>query len=180
MWQILIIPVKVVYDSPKLSQVVHNRGHGFPKDLKSLQGCTSLPTHDNRLFMPRGSDLFQGGRQRVEGSTLFAANLSMIICEELPAIPVRGTPGVTSDTNPLDPRPYPHTYVASSSTCIKPWRQSRGSWIDVRTLVVNRITISPMHGCTLVLVPYTENSSLQDGSDWTKTTQPVAFLSEPG
>ena len=116
---ILIIPVKVVYDLlnfPKSSITVDT---AFRK-IKSLQGCTSLPTHANRLLTPHGSSLFRGGRQRVEGSTLFAANLSMIICVELPAIPVRGTPGVTSDTNPLDPRPYPHTYVASSSTCIKP------------------------------------------------------------
>ena len=50
-------------------QVVHNRGHGFPKDL-SLQGCTTLPTRANRLLMPQVTSSF-GGRQRVEGYTLF-------------------------------------------------------------------------------------------------------------
>ena len=51
-------------------QVVHNRGHGFPKDL-TLQGCTTVPTRANRLLMPVLLDLFLGGRQRVEGYTLF-------------------------------------------------------------------------------------------------------------
>mgnify|MGYP001793577639 CR=1 FL=1 len=51
-------------------QVVHDRGHGFPKDL-TLQGCTTLPTRANRLLLPELFVLFLGRRQRVEGLTLF-------------------------------------------------------------------------------------------------------------
>ena len=51
-------------------QVVHNRGHGFPKDLIPAGVYNFLPTRANRLLMPQVTSSY-GGRQRVDGYTLF-------------------------------------------------------------------------------------------------------------
>ena len=59
-------------------QVVHNRGHGFPKDL-SLQGCTTLPTRANRLLIPLQLCPLPLEADRGWMATLYScANLSMI------------------------------------------------------------------------------------------------------
>ena len=114
-------------------QVVHNRGHGFPKDL-TLQGCTTLPTRANRLLLPELLVLFLGGRQRVEGYTLFMRKS------------IHDSSGrATGDTNPSG-SPNSGTYSCFNSIRTISNEPSNphpngnieleAPWIDVHTLVV--------------------------------------------
>ena len=83
-------------------QVVHNRGHGFPKDFIPAGVYNFLPTRANRLLMPDHLTSSFGGRQRVDATLYSCAYLSMIH-------QVRAT----GDTSPEGP-PNSGTYSIST------------------------------------------------------------------
>ena len=85
---ILII---VVYDLVLIPKSSITADTAFRKDL-SLQGCTTLPTRANRLLMPHVTSSL-GGRQRVEGYTLFMRKSIHDPRATPPMLPPFRTPG---------------------------------------------------------------------------------------
>ena len=119
--------------APKSSITVDT---AFRKDL-SLQGCTTLPTRANRLLTPHVTSSL-GGRQRVEGYTLFMRK-SIHDPQVTPpkACSHSRTPGRCH-------MPTTHTHIIkTSSTYSHQDFRTTGPWIDVHTLVVDRGSHSP-------------------------------------
>ena len=138
-------------------QVVHNRGHGFSKRLNPAGVYNFLPTRTNRLLTPHVTSSF-GGWQRVDGSLYSCVYLSMIH-------QVRATGAVPSGRPLAAPSHSPTRYPSGSQliTATSHFDKSSNShpngnieleapWIDVHTLVVDRITHSLQRVvCTLGL-----------------------------
>ena len=96
-WQVLHFII-VVYDLVFVPKSSITADTAFRKDL-SLQGCTTLPTRANRLLTPDHLASSLGGRQRVEGYTLFMRKSIH-------------DPHVTAPYSfPQEPRPPPHAYT---------------------------------------------------------------------
>ena len=106
----------VVYDLVLIPKSSITADTAFRKDL-SLQGCTTLPTRANRLLMPRDQTSSLGGRQRVEGYTLFVHksihDSSMCRGRRYQSFRMPGPTWPTIPT-PQDARPRHTTYVRTT------------------------------------------------------------------